>query len=158
MQIQVHHVEPHVPRAGDAQDGVHVGAVVIQQAARFMHHVRDFSDIGIKQPQRIGVGQHESGHLFIQQPGQSLQIHEPAFVRRHADHLEPGHRRGCGIGAVGGVGNNDAPAPRIVPMLVPRLDNHQPGHLTVRAGGRLQAHPVHPGHFAKHPAGLVQQR
>ena len=62
MQVEVHHVEAHVARAGNAQYGIGVCAIVIELSAGFVNHGRDLCDIAIEESQCVGVGQHNRGN------------------------------------------------------------------------------------------------
>ena len=94
-------VEAHVPGPGHAQDGVEVGAVVVQQAADLVHRRRDRGNVLLEEPKRVGVGQHDARHVPIQAGPEGLEVDQAAVVRGHGDGLvaAKGHRRW--IGAMG---------------------------------------------------------
>ena len=48
-------------RARDADKGVHIRAVHINQAARFVNDVADFANIRFKNSDRVRIRQHQSG-------------------------------------------------------------------------------------------------
>ena len=77
MQVQVHDVHPEVPGPGHAHQGVHVGAVHVDQAAHRVQGLADVLDPVFEDPQGVGVGDHEPGHLLAQlgQEGVEALLH-----------------------------------------------------------------------------------
>ena len=65
MQVQVHHINAEVARTRLADQRVHVGAIHIKQPAFFVQDVGNFMDLLLKNSQRVGIGQHQAGDIFI---------------------------------------------------------------------------------------------
>ncbi len=60
VQVEVHDVDAEVAGAGDAEDGVEVGAVVVDQAASLVDDLHDLLDVLVPQAERVRVGDHQS--------------------------------------------------------------------------------------------------
>ena len=75
VQVDVHHVEAHGGRQRPAEDGVEVGAVVVEQPAGPVHHPGDLLDPPLEHAQRRRVGQHDAGRLRPDGPAQRVQVH-----------------------------------------------------------------------------------
>jgi hypothetical protein len=111
----VHHVGAEIAGPGDAQDGVHVGPVEIDQRPGVVDHPGDLGDPALEDPQGVGVGDHEHGHPVVELSGQILQIDRAAGLASDVDRLESGHHGAGRIGAVGLVGDQHDAA-RLAPV------------------------------------------
>ena len=78
MQIQVHHVHAEIAGTDFADQRVHVGAVHVEQAALGVHDVGDLVDLLLEHAQRVGIGQHQRGDVFIHLRCQRGHIHHAA--------------------------------------------------------------------------------
>ncbi len=74
MQIEVHDVDPEVARAGVSEDRVEVRAVVVDKAASFVHDIDDFLNVLVPEPERVRVGDHQSGGLRSDFAAERLDI------------------------------------------------------------------------------------
>src|SRR5262249_46852093 len=74
VQVQVHEVYTEVAGTNLADVRVHVGAVHVEQAALGMHKVGDLVNLVLKHTQRIGIGQHERGDVFIHLRGERRDV------------------------------------------------------------------------------------
>ena len=74
VQVHVDDVEIHVARADLAENRVQVGAVVIQQPARVVHHVGDACDVTFEDTERRRVGQHNARRLRSQHSLQRIHV------------------------------------------------------------------------------------
>ena len=63
VRVEVHQVGAEIAGPGDAQDGVHVGPVEIDQPAGVVDHPGDLLDPRLEQPERVRIGNHEHGRL-----------------------------------------------------------------------------------------------
>ena len=148
VQIQMHHVETHVRRAGHSHDGVQVGAVVIKQTAAVMDNPGNFKNLLFKQTQSVGIGKHESGQVFIRHAFKRLEIDQSPRIGRNLYHLETGHGRAGRIGPVTRVGYHQA-GTVLTAGLVPGAHDQQPGEFTLCPRNRLKTDAVHPRYLAK---------
>ena len=105
VRVEVHQVGAEIAGAGDAQDGVHVRPVEIDQSARRVDPPGDLGDLRLEHPQRVRVGDHHDGHLGVELRGQVVQIDEPLRRAPHGHDAEAGHGGAGGVGAVGAVGD-----------------------------------------------------
>ena len=80
MQIQVHEIDTEISGANFAYQGIHVGAVHVDQAAFGMHNVGDFVDLLLKDAQCIGIGEHQSSDILIHLRFQHAGIDDAAGI------------------------------------------------------------------------------
>jgi hypothetical protein len=137
VRVVVHHVRAEIAGPRDAQDGVHVRAVEIDEAAPLVNAPRDFAHLPVEQAQRAGIGDHEHGDRVVQLGRQVLQIDEARGIALHRDEVEARHLGTGRVRAVGAIGREHF-SPRLV--LVSKIGgrDHERGQLAVRPGRRLQ--------------------
>ena len=151
VQVEVHHVEAHVAGPRHPDQRVEVGAVVVQQRAGVVGEPRDLEDVLLEDAEGVGVGHHHRGDVLVEVGGEVGDVDGAVHVALDRHHLEAARRRRRRVGAVRAVGDEHAGALGVAAVRVVRLDHAQPGPLAVRAGGRLQRHPRHPGDRGEHP-------
>ena len=134
----MHHVDAEISGPGDSGDCVEIGAVHVDPAARLVDHAADVLDALLEQPQGVGVGDHQAGRRGVEERSQGLEVAQAPVVRLHGDHLEPGEGAGCGIGAVGGVGNQDGSALGFASGIQPGPKDHQGREFSLRPCGRVK--------------------
>ena len=106
MRVEVHHVGAEIAGPRDAQNGVHVGAVEIDQSAGVVHQLGDVADLPVEHAQRVGVGDHEHGRLLVElRAARSSRSTNPAGVLLTVTASKPAMRGAGRIGAVGTVGS-----------------------------------------------------
>ena len=109
VRVVVHHVGAEIARPGDAQDGVHVRPVEIDQPAVRRGPYRQSARImRLEDAQRVGVGDHEHGRVVVELRRQIVQVDQAVDVRLDGHRLEAGHR---GAGRVGAVAHCRGSAP-----------------------------------------------
>src|SRR5450759_4506982 len=154
--VEVHHVEAHVAGPADAEHGVDVGAVVVEQAAGVMHEPGDLRDVLVEDAEGVGIGEHETGEIVVKQLPERLKVDAAAGVAADGDGLVPRHDDAGRVRAVGGVGDDDAPG--VAPLRVMRgADDEQAGELAVGAGRRLESGGVEAGDLGQPPLELVHE-
>ena len=155
VQVQVDAVEAHVAGPGHAHDGVQVGTVVIAQTAGLVDNTGDLQNVGIKNTHSVGVGQHQARGIGAHGGPEALQIHAALVIGRNVHHGEASHHGTGGVGAVGGVRDDDLGTGGIPPVEVVGPDQQQAGVLAMGAGGGLQGHGVHARDFLQQVGGLI---
>ena len=143
MQVHVDAVEAHVAGPDNAHNRVEVGAVVVAQAAGLMDDVGDLEDVLVEDTDGVGVGQHQTGGVGADGRPQGVQVDAAVGAGGDVDDGEASHDGGGGVGAVGGVRDDDLRPGGVAAVLVVGLDEHQAGELTVGAGGGLHGHALH---------------
>ena len=63
VHVHVDDVEAHVARAHDPEDGVQVGAVVVEKPADAVDGLGDLDDVLLEQAERARVGEHDPGDV-----------------------------------------------------------------------------------------------
>ena len=155
MQIEMHHVETHIPRTDYAHHGVEIGAVVIKKTARGMYDLRYGFDIFLEKTERGRIGKHQCRRILANRRAQSVEIHSLFLVGRNIHHVETRHCGACWIGAVRAVGNYYFFAGEIAPSFVIRADDTESRVFSVRPGRRLQSDRVHSGYLFERLAQFV---
>ena len=75
-------VDAHVTRARDADQGIHVCAVHVNQTTGIMHDATNLFDVSLEQAERVGICQHQPGHVSVRaQLSQVIEIGQ-SFVCR----------------------------------------------------------------------------
>ena len=149
VDVVVHHVCAEVARPRDAEDGVHVGAVKVDEAALLVHELGDRRDLRIEQAQRIRIGDHEDGGAVVELRVEVVEVDETLRVALDADGVEPGDGCAGGIGAVGAVGDQDAFAFGFAAILEVSGRDEQSGQLSLSSRRGLQGTPWRPAISAR---------
>ena len=154
VQVQMNDVDAHVAGSGDAYQRVHVRAIHVYQPAGVMHDAANLLDVSFEQAERVGIGQHQARHIAV--PAQLAQVIEigQAFGRRaNSLDIETRQMRRGGIRSMRGIGNQHRAAQCRLLLAVARVDeranDHNTGHLAVRAGRRLQRNAGQTGDFGE---------
>jgi hypothetical protein len=136
VQVEVQHVHPEVTDVDDAHDGVHVGAVAVDQAALGMNDVGHLTDVVFEQPQGVGVGDHDAGGVLVHQFRHRFGQQNP--IRTGFDwHGLKAAQGGAGrVGAVGRVRDKDFGAWLALVFVVGGEDQHT-GQFALGTGSRL---------------------
>ena len=148
VQVHVADVGTQLGGAGDADQGVEVGAVEIDLAAMGVDQGADVLDRGLEHAVGAGVGDHQGGEAVLVLLGLGLEVGEVDIaVRVAADdhHAHAGHDRAGGVGAVGGGGDQADVAGLVVAAVVPGADGEQAGIFALAAGVGLERDGVEAG-------------
>ncbi len=65
VQIVMQHIESQVPRARDAQQRIHIGAIPVNQAANRMHQTDYLFDVLVEQAKGVRIGEHQAGQRVV---------------------------------------------------------------------------------------------
>ena len=153
VQIQMHHIHAEVPRTGLAHQGVHVGAVHVEQGAFGVKYVGDLMNLALEDADGAGVGQHQRSRVFGDDLLQLGDVDHAQRVGAQVLHLVTADGGGGGVGSVSRVGDDDL-GPGISLGLMVGADQQDAGELSMRAGRRLQRDRIHAGDIEQ--AGLQQ--
>ena len=156
VQIEVHDVEAHVARTHGAQERVHVGSVIIEQASATVHQRRDLLDVFLEETQGVGIGHHDAGNIRSEQGFEVLHVDQAGRVGLDLDDLQAADGRTRRVGAVRAVGDDDLGASLVAAgeMVLPH--DHQARQFAVRAGAGLEGEMLHPGDLREEPVRPVQ--
>ena len=143
------HVKSHVAGPHHAHDGVEIGPVVVALAAGLMDDAGDLQNVAVKDADGVGIGQHQAGCIRANGGLEGLHVDTAVRPGRDIDHREARHNRRGGIGAMGGVGDDNLGAAQISAACMVGLNQQQARELAVGACCRLEGHMVHAGDFAE---------
>ena len=65
VKVDVHRINAHIAWACTTQKRVKIGAITVNKAAMAMHDLGYLCDVGLKEPQGVGVCHHDPGDIFI---------------------------------------------------------------------------------------------
>ena len=68
----MHHIESHVARTANAEHGIEVGSVVVEQSTAAVYHFGYLGNAFFEKTERIGIGHHHGRNLL------SLLFHQRA--------------------------------------------------------------------------------
>ena len=139
-------VEAHVSGPRLADDGVEVGAVVVEERAGRVEDLRHFDDVLVEEAQGRRVRQHQPGRALVDLRAQVVEVEVAALRRRDLLELVAGHRHARRVRSVCCVGRDDRVALLAFASVGEvRAHQHQAGQLALRAGGRLKRDGGKPG-------------
>ena len=101
-------------------------------------------DVLFEHSERVRIGDHEGGHVLIDDPLQRADVQDALLARLDVLHRVSRDGRRGGVGAVRRIGNQDFAA-RVAALFEQRADQQNAGKFAVRARRRLQGHRVHAG-------------
>ena len=134
-------VEPHVAGPRLADDGVQVGAVVVQQCATGVEDLRHLADALVEEPERRGVRQHQPGGALVHLCPQIVEVEVATIGGRDLLELVARHRHARRVRPVRRVCGDDRVAlGAFAAVLEVRAHEHQARQLPLGAGSRLQRH------------------
>jgi hypothetical protein len=138
VQIVMHDVEAEIAGTHDADNGVHVGAVSVDQPAASVHKLHDLPDMLLEKAERVRIGHHDARESVIAGGADSFQIDIAAPIGRSLDCCEASHGGRSRIRSVGGIGNEDAGPLDISALAVVGAHHQEAGEFAVRSGRGLQ--------------------
>ncbi len=112
----MHHIDAQVARARDTHQRIHIRAVHVNQRALVMQDGADLLDVLFEHTYRIGVGDHQPGHVFSRCSFENGEIDYTAVVRLDILHRVANHRRSRRVGPMRRVRHQDL-FPRITALL-----------------------------------------
>ena len=138
--------------AGEADLGIHVGAIHVDLAAVLVDELADVADAGFENAVGGRVGDHQRGEIrrvldgFL---GEIIHIDVARFVAFHADHFHADHHGGCRVGAVCRDRDEADIAVGVAAGKVVAADREEAGILALRAGIWLQRNSGETGDFGE---------
>ena len=156
MKIQVQHIHAAVSHMHHPHDGIHIGPIAIHLPTFGMNNIRDLFDVLFKQPQGVGVGDHDAGRILIHHFGNGFSRQDSPVAGLHTDRTIPAQGRAGGIGAMGRIRNNDL-VPLHIAAFEISMDQQHTGQFTLGSGCRLQTDRVHSGNLLQKPLQLNHQ-
>src|SRR5207253_6000005 len=83
VKIELQHVGAHVARLGDAHERVHVRAVHVDEAALVVHDGGDLLDVFLEKTERVRIGHHERGDVFVHALANGCGREQAARIARY---------------------------------------------------------------------------
>ena len=155
VQVQVADVAAELPRPGQPDQRVEVGAVDVHLPARVMNGGADLGDIVLVHAVRGRIGDHQRRQplgVFADLGAQIVEVDIAVVAAGHHDNPHAGQRRGRGVGAVRAGRDQADVTLRFAAAGVVGMDRQQPGVLALRSRVGLQRDRVVAGHL--HQPGL----
>src|SRR5262249_60374922 len=88
VDVVMLHVGAEVARAREAQDGVHVGPVEVDQGAVLVQQIGDGANLLLEQSEGVRVGDHEHGGALVELRLQVVEIDQALRVALDRERLE----------------------------------------------------------------------
>src|SRR5215472_5148601 len=107
VQVQVHDVDAEVAGPGLPDQGIHVGAVHVEEAAFLMEDLGDLVNLLFEDAESVGIGEHQAGNIFVHLGGQGADVDHAVRVRLQILHgvaADGGRGR---VSSVGRIRNED---------------------------------------------------
>jgi hypothetical protein len=152
VQVQVADVSANRRRAGQADLGVHVGAVHVHLAAVLMDDGAHVDDGVFEHAVRRGIGNHQRrqiGTVLLRLGAEVGDVHVAMRIGADHDNAVAGHDRTGRVGAVGRRRNEHHVAVAFAAILVVGADHQETGELALRAGIGLERHGRESGNVAQ---------
>ena len=152
--------DPHAPGWPEADQCVHVGAVGTHLSAVPVHDFADFHHVFLEHAVGGGIGEHDRGEVVRVLFGLRADIGHvdvAVGVALGDNDAHAGHLRGCGVGAVGGLGDQADVAVCLAARGVVATDGEQARVLALRAGVGLEADRVVAGDVRLHRFQRIDQ-
>ena len=67
MQVVMKDVNANIAWSEHAEQGVHIRAIAINQAAGFVNDADYFLNVFVKETKRVGIGKHQAGQAVVDQ-------------------------------------------------------------------------------------------
>lgn len=152
----MNHVEAHIAGAHLAQNGIQIGAVVIEQTPGVVHRRGNLPDLAVEQAQGARIREHDTGGAGPQGDAQGGQVQVAIRPGGNLPDLVTAHDRRGRVGPVGGVRDQYLRAGVVPPGPVIGADHGHPGEFPLGTGGRRQGDRVHPADRLEHLLQLIQ--
>ena len=107
MWIKVHHVRAKIARTRNAQNGIHIGPIQINQASFRMNLIGNFSHASLKKTQCIRVGDHKDRHRLVEFGHQIFHIDKAIRCTFNGDRIKAAHPGTGRIRTVCRIGGQD---------------------------------------------------
>ena len=143
VQVEMHEIEAHIARPCVAHQCIGIRAIVIAQAAGFVHRARYLVDVVFKESERIRIGHHHDGGVVAQHFLDFVDANAPALVALERDDFEAAHGRRRRIRAVRRVGNDNFVPLALAATLEICFSNQQRCQLGMRARRRIERKSRH---------------
>ena len=142
--------KPMSPGPHLAQDGVEVGAVVVEQPAGLVDGAGDLSDAAVEDPHGARVGEHDAGGLGTEASRRAARSTSPSAPVGISRTWKPHITAEAGLVPWAASGTRISVRAVSPSGLVIGPDHGHPGELPLGAGGRGQGDRVHPGDLLEH--------
>ena len=156
VEVVVHRVKAHETGRGSADDGVEVRSVVVHLAADAVHEFRGGGDVGLKQAERVRVGDHHRGDGVVKDGLKRLEVDAAVLGGGHLNDFEAGHRGARRVRPVGGVRHHDAGALCFAALAEVLLNAAHGGEFALCTSHGLEGDFVHAGTHREHVLHFVE--
>ena len=147
VEVEMEDVKAHVSRTYDSHQRVHVGTIVIQQTATFMHKRRNLPDILLEKTEGIRIGHHDAGNGIVKKRLEVLDIDKSVCLRLYLHYLKSADSSGSWIGAMRTVRNDYACTFKVATGHMVLTDHHQSGKFSMCSCKRIESELGHSGYL-----------
>ena len=146
----MHHIDAQITGADNAQQGVHVGTIAIDQSAGIMDDLDCFHDLLFKETEGIGVGDHQASQGVVCLGFDGFKVNIPVTIGGDFDDLEAAHGGTGRVCAVGRIRNEHLGALRVAVVLMVGGDDLDADHFSLGAGCGLHGNTGKAADFLSH--------
>ena len=155
VEVEVHDVEAHIAGAYLADEGVHVGSVVVEQTAGLVDEGGNLLDLRLEEAEGVGVGHHDAGEVGTEEGLEVLHVDEAVGVGLDDDDLKAADGCRGGVRAVGTVGDDDLRAGQVAAVAVVGAHDHEACELAVGSSAGVEGEVGHARDGGEHLLHLV---
>ena len=156
VDVEVHHVDPHLGDVHVAHQGVHVGAVTVDQSALLVDDLGDLGHVALEDAQGVGIGQHDAGRVLVHDLADGLGGDDPVLVQLDRDGRVAANGRGRRVRAVRRAGHDHLLA-LLALVRVVGVNHQHPRQLALCARRGLEGRGLHSGELEQILLQLVHE-
>ena len=80
VEIEVHYVEAHIARTHGAQQRVHIGSVIVEEASAAVYKFCNLRYFALEESERVRIGHHNAGYFRSEEWFEGLYIDQPVLL------------------------------------------------------------------------------
>ena len=152
MQINMHHVEPHITGTTCAQHRIQICPIVVHQTTTVVYKSGNLRDTRLEEAKGIRIRHHHCSNLRALLSNNTLQIlkvDRSICPRAHLDDLQSADRRRSRVRPMSTIGHNDLLPIEITSRTVIVINRHQSRQFTMCPRIGLESEMSHTCEFTE---------